>query len=273
MDAKEAISMRLQFNKEGKGGDKKEFFRTAKDVLETLMPFHTFADQRGLFQLDSSSFIDEDDESDNNGNKKEKRKKLRLLREAVGMLIAEKEGFAIEDDNDEREEEKRSENKLENKDEDEQKVKRRRPSEACALLTEENVLHSGMALRVNKIDDDMLKELRTLHKGLEACEQSCMPLQRHSDEDSTSANVLSQAEEFLIERLVSEETRIALDFKSSELRKIAQEERQKVADMRRAEAAFALASKAAAAAQQQQLQLRMQQQQQQQQLQQQQHQQ
>ena len=58
---------------------------------------------------------------------------------------------------------------------------------------------------------------------------------------------LSQAEEFLIERLVSEETRIALDFKSSELRKIAQEERQKVADMRRAEAAFALASKAAAA--------------------------
>ena len=97
----------------------------------------------------------------------------------------------------------------------------------------------------------MLKELRTLHKGLEACEQSCMPLQRHSDEDSTSANVLSQAEEFLIERLVSEETRIALDFKSSELRKIAQEERQKVADMRRAEAAFALASKAAAAAQQQ----------------------
>ena len=251
MDAKEAISMRLQFNKEGKGGDKKEFFRTAKDVLETLMPFHTFADQRGLFQFDSSSFIDEDDESDNNGNKKEKRKKLRLLREAVGMLIAEKEGFAIEDDNDEREEEKRSENKLENKDEDEQKVKRRRPSEACALLTEENVLHSGMALRVNKIDDDMLKDLRTLHKGLEACEQSCMPLQRHSDEDSTSANVLSQAEEFLIERLVSEETRIALDFKSSELRKIAQEERQKVADMRRAEAAFALASKAAAAAQQQ----------------------
>ena len=44
------------------------------------------------------------------------------------MLIAEKEGFAIEDDNDEREEEKRSENKLENKDEDELKVKRRRPS-------------------------------------------------------------------------------------------------------------------------------------------------
>ena len=101
---------------------------------------------------------------------------------------------------------------------------------------------------MNKIDDDMLKDLRTLHKGLEACEQSCMPWQRHSDEDSTSANVLSQAEEFLIERLVSEETRIALDFKSSELRKIAQEERQKVADMRRAEAAFALASKAAAAA-------------------------
>ena len=127
------------------------------------MPFHTFADQRGLFQFDSSSFIDEDDESDNNRNKKEKRKKLRLLREAVGMLIAEKEGFAIEDDNDEREEEKRNENKLENKDEDEQKVKRRRLSEACDLLTEENVLLSGVALRVNKIDDGMLKELRTLH--------------------------------------------------------------------------------------------------------------
>ena len=68
-----------------------------------------------------------------------------------------------------------NENKLENKDEDEQKVKRRRLSEACDLLTEENVLLSGVALRVNKIDDGMLKELRTLHKGLEACEQSCMP--------------------------------------------------------------------------------------------------
>ena len=40
------------------------------------MPFHTFADQRGLFQFDSSSFIDEDDESDNNGNKKRKEEEV-----------------------------------------------------------------------------------------------------------------------------------------------------------------------------------------------------
>ena len=120
---------------------------------------------------------------------------------------------------------------MEKNNENEQKVKRRRLNEAYALLTEENVLRSGFAFRMNRVDDGLLKELRTLHKGLEVCEQSCMRSQRHSDEDSTSANVLSKAEEFLIERLVSEETRIVLDAKSSELRKIAQEERQKMADV------------------------------------------
>ncbi|CAL6318584.1 unnamed protein product [Bathycoccus prasinos] len=274
IDAKKAISVRLKFkSKEGGKGDKKkdDFFRTAKDVLETLMPFHAFADQRGLFQFDpsfpSSLMVDDDED---NKNKNARRKKLRLLREAVGMLIAEKEGFSTkeeeekekedeEDKKDEGEERKANENN-----ENEQKVKRRRLNEAYALLTEENVLRSGFAFRMNRVDDGLLKELRTLHKGLEVCEQSCARLQRHSDEDSTSANVLSKAEEFLIERLVSEETRIVLDAKSSELRKIAQEERQKMADVRKAETAFALASKAAAAAQQQQqIQLRFQQQQQQ----------
>ena len=272
IDAKKAISVRLKFkSKEGGKGDKKkdDFFRTAKDVLETLMPFHAFADQRGLFQFDPSfpSTLMVDDDEDNK-NKNARRKKLRLLREAVGMLIAEKEGFSTkeeeekgkeEDKKDEGEERKANENN-----ENEQKVKRRRLNEAYALLTEENVLRSGFAFRMNRVDDGLLKELRTLHKGLEVCEQSCARLQRHSDEDSTSANVLSKAEEFLIERLVSEETRIVLDAKSSELRKIAQEERQKMADVRKAETAFALASKAAAAAQQQQqIQLRFQQQQQQ----------
>ena len=193
---------------------------------------------------------------------------MRLLREAVGMLIAEKEGFNTkEEEEKEKEEDKKDEGeerKANEFNENEQKVKRRRLNEAYALLTEENVLRSGFAFRMNIVDDGLLKELRTLHKGLEVCEQSCARLQRHSDEDSTSANVLSKAEEFLIERLVSEETRIVLDAKSSELRKIAQEERQKMADVRKAETAFALASKAAAAAQQQQqIQLRFQQQQQQ----------
>jgi hypothetical protein len=177
------------------------------------------------------------------------------------MLIAEKEGFIA---NEEEEGKNDKGNKSENN-EDEQKIKRRRLNEAYALLTEENVLRSGAALCVNRNDEGMLRELRALHKALEVCEQSCARLQRHSDEDSTSANVLSKAEEFLIERLVSEENRIALDVKSSELRKIAQEERQKMTDVRKAETAFALASKAAVAAQhQQQVQLRIQQQQQQQ---------
>ena len=272
IDAKKAISVRLKFkSKEGGKEDKKkdDFFRTAKDVLETLMPFHAFADQRGLFQFDPSfpsSLIVDDDED--NKNKNARRKKLRLLREAVGMLIAEKEGFSTkEEEEKEKEEDKKDEGeerKANENNENEQKVKRRRLNEAYALLTEENVLRSGFAFRMNRVDDGLLKELRTLHKGLEVCEQSCARLQRHSDEDSTSANVLSKAEEFLIERLVSEETRIVLDAKSSELRKIAQEERQKMADVRKAETAFALASKAAAAAQQQQqIQLRFQQQQQQ----------
>ena len=272
IDAKKAISVRLKFkSKEGGKGDKKkdDFFRTAKDVLETLMPFHAFADQRGLFQFDPSfpsSLIVDDDED--NKNKNARRKKLRLLREAVGVLIAEKEGFSTkEEEEKEKEEDKKDEGeerKASENNENEQKVKRRRLNEAYALLTEENVLRSGFAFRMNRVDDGLLKELRTLHKGLEVCEQSCARLQRHSDEDSTSANVLSKAEEFLIERLVSEETRIVLDAKSSELRKIAQEERQKMADVRKAETAFALASKAAAAAQQQQqIQLRFQQQQQQ----------
>ena len=263
--------MRLKFkSKEGGKGDKKkdDFFRPAKDVLETLMPFHAFADQRGLFQFDpsfpSSLMVDDDED---NKNKNARRKKLRLLREAVGMLIAEKEGFSTkEEEEKEKEEDKKEgeERKASENNENEQKVKRRRLNEAYALLTEENVLRSGFAFRMNRVDDGLLKELRTLHKGLEVCEQSCARLQRHSDEDSTSANVLSKAEEFLIERLVSEETRIVLDAKSSELRKIAQEERQKMADVRKAETAFALASKAAAAAQQQQqIQLRFQQQQQQ----------
>ena len=272
IDAKKAISVRLKFkSKEGGKGDKKkdDFFRTAKDVLETLMPFHAFADQRGLFQFDpsfpSSLMVDDDED---NKNKNARRKKLRLLREAVGMLIAEKEGFSTkEEEEKEKEEDKKDEGeerKASENNENEQKVKRRRLNEAYALLTEENVLRSGFAFRMNRVDDGLLKELRTLHKGLEVCEQSCARLQRHSDEDSTSANVLSKAEEFLIERLVSEETRIVLDAKSSELRKIAQEERQKMADVRKAETAFALASKAAAAAQQQQqIQLRFQQQQQQ----------
>ena len=272
IDAKKAISVRLKFkSKEGGKEDKKkdDFFRTAKDVLETLMPFHAFADQRGLFQFDpsfpSSLMVDDDEE---NKNKNARRKKLRLLREAVGMLIAEKEGFSTkEEEEKEKEEDKKDEGeerKANENNENEQKVKRRRLNEAYALLTEENVLRSGFAFRMNRVDDGLLKELRTLHKGLEVCEQSCARLQRHSDEDSTSANVLSKAEEFLIERLVSEETRIVLDAKSSELRKIAQEERQKMADVRKAETAFALASKAAAAAQQQQqIQLRFQQQQQQ----------
>jgi hypothetical protein len=237
-------------------------------VLETLMPFHAFADQRGLFQFDpsfpSSLMVDDDED---NKNKNARRKKLRLLREAVGMLIAEKEGFSTkEEEEKEKEEDKKEgeERKASENNENEQKVKRRRLNEAYALLTEENVLRSGFAFRMNRVDDGLLKELRTLHKGIEVCEQSCARLQRHSDEDSTSANVLSKAEEFLIERLVSEETRIVLDAKSSELRKIAQEERQKMADVRKAETAFALASKAAAAAQQQQqIQLRFQQQQQQ----------
>ena len=272
IDAKKAISVRLKFkSKEGGKGDEKkdDFFRTAKDVLETLMPFHAFADQRGLFQFDpsfpSSLMVDDDED---NKNKNARRKKLRLLREAVGMLIAEKEGFSTkEEEEKEKEEDKKDEGeerKASENNENEQKVKRRRLNEAYALLTEENVLRSGFAFRMNRVDDGLLKELRTLHKGLEVCEQSCARLQRHSDEDSTSANVLSKAEEFLIERLVSEETRIVLDAKSSELRKIAQEERQKMADVRKAETAFALASKAAAAAQQQQqIQLRFQQQQQQ----------
>jgi hypothetical protein len=272
IDAKKAISVRLKFkSKEGGKEDKKkdDFFRTAKDVLETLMPFHAFADQRGLFQFDpsfpSSLMVDDDED---NKNKNARRKKLRLLREAVGMLIAEKEGFSTkEEEEKEKEEDKKDEGeerKANENNENEQKVKRRRLNEAYALLTEENVLRSGFAFRMNRVDDGLLKELRTLHKGLEVCEQSCARLQRHSDEDSTSANVLSKAEEFLIERLVSEETRIVLDAKSSELRKIAQEERQKMADVRKAETAFALASKAAAAAQQQQqIQLRFQQQQQQ----------
>ena len=272
IDAKKAISVRLKFkSKEGGKGDKKkdDFFRTAKDVLETLMPFHAFADQRGLFQFDpsfpSSLMVDDDED---NKNKNARRKKLRLLREAVGMLIAEKEGFSTkEEEEKEKEEDKKDEGeerKANENNENEQKVKRRRLNEAYALLTEENVLRSGFAFRMNRVDDGLLKELRTLHKGLEVCEQSCARLQRHSDEDSTSANVLSKAEEFLIERLVSEETRIVLDAKSSELRKIAQEERQKMADVRKAETAFALASKAAAAAQQQQqIQLRFQQQRQQ----------
>ena len=270
IDAKKAISVRLKFkSKEGGKGDKKkdDFFRTAKDVLETLMPFHAFADQRGLFQFDpsfpSSLMVDDDED---NKNKNARRKKLRLLREAVGMLIAEKEGFRTkEEEEKEKEEDKKDEGeerKASENNENEQKVKRRRLNEAYALLTEENVLRSGFAFRMNRVDDGLLKELRTLHKALEVCEQSCARLQRHSDEDSTSANVLSKAEEFLIERLVSEETRIVLDAKSSELRKIAQEERQKMADVRKAETAFALASKAAAAAQQQQqIQLRFQQQQ------------
>ena len=272
IDAKKAISVRLKFkSKEGGKEDKKkdDFFRTAKDVLETLMPFHAFADQRGLFQFDpsfpSSLMVDDDED---NKNKNARRKKLRLLREAVGMLIAEKEGFSTkEEEEKEKEEDKKDEGeerKASENNENEQKVKRRRLNEAYALLTEENVLRSGFAFRMNRVDDGLLKELRTLHKGLEVCEQSCARLQRHSDEDSTSANVLSKAEEFLIERLVSEETRIVHDAKSSELRKIAQEERQKMADVRKAETAFALASKAAAAAQQQQqIQLRFQQQQQQ----------
>ena len=272
IDAKKAISVRLKFkSKEGGKGDKKkdDFFRTAKDVLETLMPFHAFADQRGLFQFDPSfpSTLMVDDDEDNI-NKNARRKKLRVLREAVGMLITEKEGFSTkEEEEKEKEEDKKDEGeerKANENNENEQKVKRRRLNEAYALLTEENVLRSGFAFRMNRVDDGLLKELRTLHKGLEVCEQSCARLQRHSDEDSTSANVLSKAEEFLIERLVSEETRIVLDAKSSELRKIAQEERQKMADVRKAETAFALASKAAAAAQQQQqIQLRFQQQQQQ----------
>jgi hypothetical protein len=274
IDAKKAISVRLKFkSKEGGKGDKKkdDFFRTAKDVLETLMPFHAFADQRGLFQFDPSfpSPLMVDDDEDNE-NKNARRKKLRLLREAVGMLIAEKEGFSTKEEEEkekEKEEDKKDEGeerKANENNENEQKVKRRRLNEAYALLTEENVLRSGFAFRMNRVDDGLLKELRTLHKGLEVCEQSCARLQRHSDEDSTSANVLSKAEEFLIGRLVSEETRIVLDAKSSELRKIAQEERQKMADVRKAETAFALASKAAAAAQQQQqIQLRFQQQQQQ----------
>ena len=98
IDAKKAISVRLKFKskEEGKGDKKKDdFFRTAKDVLETLMPFHAFADQRGLFQFDpsfpSSLMVDDDED---NKNKNARRKKLRLLREAVGMLIAEKEGFS-----------------------------------------------------------------------------------------------------------------------------------------------------------------------------------
>ena len=279
IDAKKAISVRLHFrNKEGgkeDGKRKDEFFRTAKDVLETLMPFHAFADQRGLFQFDSSSsYIDNDDDGgDASENKNARRKKLRLLREAVGMLIAEKEGFIANEEEEEEEGKNDKGNKSENN-EDEQKLKRRRLNEAYALLTEENVLRSGAALRVNRNDEGMLRELRALHKALEVCEQSCARLQRHSDEDSTSANVLSEAEEFLIERLVSEENRIALDVKSSELRKIAQEERQKMTDVRKAETAFALASKAAVAAQhQQQVQLRIQQQQQQRQIQQQQQQQ
>ena len=278
IDAKKAISVRLKFkSKEGGKGDKKkdDFFRTAKDVLETLMPFHAFADQRGLFQFDpsfpSSLMVDDDED---NKNKNARRKKLRLLREAVGMLIAEKEGFSTkEEEEKEKEEDKKEEGeerKASENNENEQKVKRRRLNEAYALLTEENVLRSGFAFRMNRVDDGLLKELRTLHKGLEVCEQSCARLQRHSDEDSTSANVLSKAEEFLIERLVSEETRIVLDAKSSELRKIAQEERQKMADVRKAETAFALASKAAAAAQQQQQIQQQQIQQQQQQIQQQQ---
>ena len=275
IDAKKAISVRLHFrNKEGgkeDGKRKDEFFRTAKDVLETLLPFHAFADQRGLFQFDSSSsYIDNDDDGgDESENKNARRKKLRLLREAVGMLIAEKEGFITNEEEGKNDKGNKSENN-----EDEQKIKRRRLNEAYALLTEENVLRSGAALRVNRNDEGMLRELRALHKALEVCEQSCARLQRHSDEDSTSANVLSKAEEFLIERLVSEENRIALDVKSSELRKIAQEERQKMTDVRKAETAFALASKAAVAAQhQQQVQLRIQQQQQQRQIQQQQQQQ
>ena len=279
IDAKKAISVRLHFrNKEGgkeDGKRKDEFFRTAKDVLETLMPFHAFADQRGLFQFDSSSsYIDNDDDGgDASENKNARRKKLRLLREAVGMLIAEKEGFITNKEEEEEEGKNDKGNKNENN-EDEQKIKRRRLNEAYALLTEENVLRSGAALRMNRNDEGMLRELRTLHKALKVCEQSCARLQRHSDEDSTSANVLSKAEEFLIERLVSEENRIALDVKSSELRKIAQEERQKMTDVRKAETAFALASKAAVAAQhQQQVQLRIQQQQQQRQIQQQQQQQ
>ena len=89
IDAKKAISVRLKFkSKEGGKGDEKkdDFFRTAKDVLETLMPFHAFADQRGLFQFDpsfpSSLMVDDDED---NKNKNARRKKLRLLREAVGM--------------------------------------------------------------------------------------------------------------------------------------------------------------------------------------------
>ena len=102
IDAKKAISVRLKFkSKEGGKGDKKkdDFFRTAKDVLETLMPFHAFADQRGLFQFDPSfpSSLMVDDNEDNK-NKNARRKKLRLLREAVGMLIAEKEGFSTKEE-------------------------------------------------------------------------------------------------------------------------------------------------------------------------------
>ena len=243
IDAKKAISVRLKFkSKEGGKGDKKkdDFFRTAKDVLETLMPFHAFADQRGLFQFDpsfpSSLMVDDDED---NKNKNARRKKLRLLREAVGMLIAEKEGFKQKRRGRKRKRgrqkgRRRGERRASENNENEQKVKRRRLNEAYALLTEENVLRSGFAFRMNRVDDGLLKELRTLHKGLEVCEQSCARLQRHSDEDSTSANVLSKAEEFLIERLVSEETRIVLDAKSSELRKIAQEERQKMADVAKA---------------------------------------
>jgi hypothetical protein len=168
IDAKKAISVRLKFkSKEGGKGDKKkdDFFRTAKDVLETLMPFHAFADQRGLFQFDpsfpSSLMVDDDED---NKNKNARRKKLRLLREAVGMLIAEKEGFSTkEEEEKEKEEDKKDEGeerKASENNENEQKVKRRRLNEAYALLTEENVLRSGFAFRMNRVDDGLLKELR-----------------------------------------------------------------------------------------------------------------
>jgi hypothetical protein len=238
-------------------------FKTAEDVLKALMPFHCFADPRQVFN--EFGLLNDNTTANTNQNVNEKNARLR---EAVGYLLQETTTNKKNDrDEDLTEEEKQKyqEQNQQNQNEltkiDEHKLKRQRLNDAYALLTDENILHSGVAMQMNKVSDETLKQFKLIYSRIEACEKSCAPLERHTDEEGflKKTEVFTKSEELLIERLIFEETRVRLDIKSKELRNLQQEERQKLSDVRKAEANLNLLQSSNLSEQQQQQQQQQQQ--------------